>query len=160
MTSTVDNDAILLALPDRPEADLERVFVEKAIRGNPGAVLSDVLAFEKAVYAFNGLKPDFGTFGPLNTLCNARAVHEIRKIAPEWEFNSEIARYLAHIAWGEGWAEMPDALSFAQPELDGISARPASRLTDEERKLQSIKHLAVKKYLEEGGTRWTSPARP
>jgi hypothetical protein len=145
----MDNETILLALPDRGEGDLERVFVEKAIRERPAAVLSNALAFEKAVYVFNGLKPDFGTFEPLNTLCNAKGVNEILKIVPEWEFNREIAQYLAYIAWGEGWVEMPSVLSFAQRNLDQIGEK--RNLTDEEESLQTLKHEAVNKYLEGGG---------
>lgn len=142
----MNNETILLALPNRPENELERVFVEKAIKENPEGVLSNVLAFEKAVYAFNGMKPDFKTFEPLNTLCNARGVSEILKIVPGWRFNREIASYLAYIAWCEGWTEMPDVLSFAQKALDSIS--PKRLLTEEEKQFQSIKHAAVKEYLE------------
>ena len=144
------NEAILLALPHRPEHEMERVFAEKAIRGNPHEVLDKVLAFEKCVYVFNNLKPDFTTFEPLGTLCNARAVKEILGIVPDWKFHREIRHYLAYIAWQEGWVRMPDILSFAQRELDDIT--PGSTwnigLDDEQQKLQALKHAAVKKYLE------------
>jgi len=143
----MDNETLLLALPDKSEAEMERFFAEKAIRENPEAVLSSVVPFEKAVYVFNDLKPNFTTFEPLNTLCNAKAVHEIKKILPDWEFNSEINYYLAYIAWGEGWVKMPDVLSFAQTELDKIA--PAHQELDEEqKKFQMLRHAAAEKYME------------
>jgi len=141
----VDNDTLRLILPKRSEEDMEYFFAEKAVKNNP-AILDGVVAFEKVCYALNKLKPNFETFEPLPIICIAKAVSILNGIVPDWKPNSEISRYIAYIAHDEGWFKPPNYLSFAAEELNKLNA--VHELDEEQRKLQELKHEAVKKYVQ------------
>jgi len=138
----LDNETIVLLSGDRAtELELERHFALKALRHNPG-ILSNVTTFEKLCFVLNDIKPNMETFEPPCILVVAKALHELEK-HPEW--NNEIVQFIAHIAHEEGWHTLPEILKFAQAALEDL--QEDCELDEEQQKIQSLKHLAVKKYL-------------
>ena len=137
----MDNETILLINDNKlTEIQLERIFALKALNENPG-ILENVFTFEKLVYVMNGLKPNVVMFDPPTILHIAKAVRALDLK----DLNSEIKKFIAHLAFEEGWFDLPGVLSFAQPELDEISNRIV--LDEDQKVMQKLKHKAVEKYL-------------
>jgi len=139
----LDNETIVLISGDRAtELELEKHFALKALRHNPG-ILSNVTTFEKLCFVLNDIKPNMETFEPPCILVITKALHELEK-HPEW--NNEIKQFIALIAMEEGWCKLPGILSFAQEALDDL--QEDCELDEEQNKVQTLKHMAVKRYLE------------
>ena len=141
----MDNETIVLIDDGKtPEAKLERLFALKAIKHNP-ELLDNPMVFEKLCFVFNDIKPNMESFEPPCILVIAKAMQILGQIKTSW--NNEITQYVAHIAQEENWVRLPDILIFAQEALEDLQSDYG--ILDEDQKLmQSLKHNAVKHYLE------------
>jgi hypothetical protein len=145
----IDNETIILVDEGkRSESELEKIFALKALRQNPG-ILGNAFTFEKLCYVLNDLKPDINTFEPPTILHICKAIQFLEKQYPNFNWHPEIKEYIAQIGLDEGWYLLPSVLNFAQKELDAISYKK-EELNEDQKKMQELKHLAVKKYLETG----------
>ena len=144
-----DNETIALIADDRfDEGKLEKMFALKAFKANP-YILENAFIFEKFVYACNGLKSNATTFEPASILQICKAIDTVKKERPHYLWNNEVIWYIAHIAHDEGWVSpLPDILSFANSALKELE-RFHGELTPEQQKMQELKHLAIKMYLED-----------
>jgi hypothetical protein len=139
--NNLENDTIVLLNDGRLyENQLEKIFALQALKSNPG-ILGNVFTFEKLVYVLNGFKPNIDILEPSTILHIAKAV----KLLGEQNWHREVKKYIAEIAFEEGWCQLPDILKFAQDELDEISNEV--KLDIDQQKMQDLKHKAVERYL-------------
>ena len=136
-----DNETLYLELhKTKSEQELEKLFALKALKDNP-LILENVLSFEKLCYALNHIKGNFNAFEPASLLMIAKTIKDIN----HKDFNNEIKQYIAHIAWSEGWINLPEILSFSQNELDSLNNK--HELDEEQKQIQAMKHNALDQYL-------------
>ncbi len=137
----IDNETIVLLNEGRlSELELEKQFALNALKHNPG-MLSNSTTFEKLCFVLNDIKPNMETFEPPCILVIAKALQTLKH-----DWNNEIVQYVAHIAHEEGWHRLPDNLRFAEEALKELQEE--IDLDEDEQKMQELKHVAVKKYLE------------
>ena len=138
----MENDTIVLINNNRlSENQLEKIFALRALKANP-ELLENVFSFEKLVYVLNGDKPNITMFDPPTILHIAKAI----KILGECTYHPEIEKYIAALAFEEGWVKLPEVLSFAQDDLDELLNDV--ELDEDQLAMQNLKHKAVLKYLE------------
>lgn len=137
----IDNETIVLLNDGRlSELELEKQFALNALQHNPG-ILSNPITFEKLCFVLNDIKPNMETFEPPCILVIAKALKHLKH-----DWNNEIIQYIAHIAHEEGWHRLPDNLKFAEEALKELQEE--IELEQDEERMQELKHIAVKKYLE------------
>jgi hypothetical protein len=120
-----DNETIILNNPDLSDEELEELFALKALHHNYD-VITNVMAFEKFVFAVNGIIPNFERVDIPNLLMVASALKKAERVLQRQlkfeEPNEHTTKvYIAHIAHEDGFVIMPRCLSFAQEELNKIT---------------------------------------
>ena len=139
----MDNETIVLINEGKyTELELEKIFALKALKANP-TILDNPISFEKLCSVLNDIKPNMETFEPASVLMLAKALSIIK----EHEWNNEIIQYIAHVAHGEGWLDLPKELKFAEPALKALQI-DIEELDEDALKLQELKHKAVERYLD------------
>ena len=139
--NNLENDTIILLNEGRlNENQLEKIFALRALKSNPG-ILGNIFTFEKLVYVLNGFKPNVDILEPSTILHITKAV----KLLGEQNWHREVKKYIAVLAFEEGWVKLPDILKFAQDDLDEISNKV--ELDEDQAKVQHLKHLAVERYI-------------
>ena len=111
----LDNETIALD-STLSRVELEELFAMKAVLGNPD-IVNNVCVFEKLCFALNGEIPSFEVINIPTTLMIAGAVHKLK----HKEYSEQVKKYIACIAYEEGWVILPRSLSFCQRELDRLT---------------------------------------
>lgn len=111
----LDNETIALD-STLSRVELEELFAMKAVLGNPD-IVNNVCVFEKLCFALNGEIPSFEVINIPTTLMIAGAVHKLK----HKEYSEQVKKYIACIAYEEGWVILPRGLSFCQRELDRLT---------------------------------------
>lgn len=112
----LDNETIALD-STLSRVELEELFAMKAVLGNPD-IVNNVCVFEKLCFALNGEIPSFEVINIPTVLDIAVAIKKLPKFIP----NETITKYVAIIAWNDGFSILPSILKFAQPYLTKISS--------------------------------------
>lgn len=147
MNNDLDNETILLFNNNELSEDkLEKIFALKALNENKSLFENNWFAFEKLSNVLNDIKPNINILEPISILQASKA---IKILTSKFEFSpgQEVRQYIAYIAHEEGWTKLPDILNLCQNELDLLQPQNIE-LDDEQMKIQNLKHMAVKKYLE------------
>lgn len=139
-----DNETLVLINEVMSESDLEKFFALKALKANP-TILDNVYTFEKLCYVMNGEKPNVDFWDPPNSLQIAKTIKSLD--LKEYNWNNELRYFIAHILYDEGWVTPPVELDFITSELNELQSDDFE-LNEDGRKLQELKHKAVKRYLE------------
>lgn len=142
----MDNETIVLINNEGlyNENQLEKLFALKALKKNPG-ILGNVHTFQCLCYVLNGIKPNVTSFEPVTLLNIVKAVNEL-KMGEDFDWHDEIRQYIAHLAFEEGWINLPEILKFSQEQLDELNCE--FEMDEDIQKMQELKHEAVKRYLQ------------
>jgi len=144
----MDNETIVLINETMNEGQLEKLFALKALKQNPG-ILGNIHTFSKLMEVLNNVKPSVDLFEPINLLCIAKGVKELN-LPKDFDWHDEIRWYTSNIAHEEGFLQLPEILNFAQDQLDELNNYfDYNELNEDQKKIQEMKHLAIKKYLSE-----------
>jgi hypothetical protein len=101
----------------------------------------DDSVFEKVVLVLNHRPVMADIRQTLSTKEIAYAVKVLKEKYPEDTFNDVVTKYIAYTAAEEGFAVMPDVLSFAQRFL------PVIRLSEEQESIQEMYLTEVEEYI-------------
>ena len=132
MLNSLDNDTIALEYADKlSREELEKLFAIKAVVSNP-SIVNNVMVFEKLCLALNGVIPSFEHVEMPNTLmvCGALKVLKDNDIDIK-NLSETVKKYIACIAFDDGFVVLPEIAKFAQSFLDRLVSDFAKELFQE-----------------------------